>query len=144
MSRLQPNHRLRKKKDSMDILVEDNEMVRPISNASGGETFCISLALALAMAEFAGENGGVDALFLDEGFGTLSGEPLMNAIDSLKRLGSTGKLLGIITHVSEVIDAFDLKLVATKRKTMSELSGPGVHHEMISDEKQSGRSKSNA
>ena len=130
METLQPDKRLYAEEDSMDIMIregEGDEMVtRPISNASGGETFCISLAMALAMAEFASENGGVDALFLDEGFGTLSGDPLMEAISSLKMLRKTGKLLGIITHVDTVIKEFDIELKAKKTGRRSTMTGPGV------------------
>ncbi len=77
------------------------------------------------MAEFTGKNG-IEALFLDEGFGTLSGDPLRNSITSLKRLGNTGKLLGIITHVNGVIEEFDLRLAASKSGKVSKLTGPGV------------------
>ena len=130
MAMLEPDQQLILRDDeSMEIFVQEGEIVRPITNTSGGETFCISLSLALAMAEFAGKNGSIEALFLDEGFGTLSGEPLRNAITSLKRLGATGKLLGIITHVEDVIKEFDLKLTATKQRKTSRLSGPGVSRE---------------
>ena len=126
MEKIQPDYRLVQRDDSMDILVQEDTVVRPISNTSGGETFCISLSLALAMAEFAGQNGSVEALFLDEGFGTLSGAPLMDAINALKRLGSTGKMLGIITHVEAVIREFDLRMEAKKVRKSSTLTGPGV------------------
>lgn len=126
MAMLEPDQQLvLNKEKSMDILVQEGEIVRPISNTSGGETFCISLSLALAMAEFTGKNG-IEALFLDEGFGTLSGDPLRNSITSLKRLGNTGKLLGIITHVNGVIEEFDLRLAASKSGKVSKLTGPGV------------------
>ncbi len=98
---------------------------REIGNFSGGEKFIISLSLALAMAEFAGQNGDVECIFLDEGFGTLSGEPLLDAINALKRLSSTGKMLGIITHIETVIQAFN-KIEAQKIGEKSRLYGPGV------------------
>ena len=111
----------------MIIEISEDDVVRPISNTSGGESFLISLALAMAMSELAGKKGKVGALFLDEGFGSLSGEPLRDAIDSLKQMGSSGMLLGIITHVQTVIDEFSLKLEAKKLKNQTFLSGPGVH-----------------
>lgn len=126
MAMLEPDQQLVLDKEKpMVILVQEGEIIRPISNTSGGETFCISLSLALAMAEFTGKNG-IEALFLDEGFGTLSGDPLRNSITSLKRLGNTGKLLGIITHVNGVIEEFDLRLAASKSGKVSKLTGPGV------------------
>ena len=137
MKLIQPEYCLVQKGDTMDILVQEEDVIRPISNASGGETFCISLALALAMAEFAGKGNNVGALFLDEGFGTLSGDPLSAAIVALQNLGQedpSGKLLGIITHVEPVIHAFDLKMEAKKVRKRSVLTGPGVSR-IVDDEK---------
>ncbi len=99
--------------------------VRELNNFSGGEKFIISLSMALAMAEFAGQNGDVECVFLDEGFGTLSGDPLVEAINALKKLSSTGKMLGIITHIDAVVNQFKC-IVADKRGERSILSGGGV------------------
>ena len=127
MESLQPNYKLVVEPGTMNIEISEDDVVRPISNTSGGESFLISLALAMAMSELAGKKGKVGALFLDEGFGSLSGDPLRDAIDSLKQMGSSGMLLGIITHVQTVIDEFSLKLEAKKLKNQTFLSGPGVH-----------------
>ncbi len=98
-----------------------------ISNMSGGERFIISLSLALGIAELASRNVQVDSLFLDEGFGTLSGEPLYQAINALKSLQSKGKMLGIITHIEPVIQEFDQKIEAVKKNGgTSILIGSGI------------------
>jgi len=81
--------------------------------------------LALAMAEFAGQNGDVECIFLDEGFGTLSGDPLIDAINALKKLSNTGKMLGIITHIEAVIQSFN-QIEAVKVGEKSMLKGLGV------------------
>lgn len=110
-----------------DINYPDSKDDRPINNMSGGEKFIISLSLALGIAELASRNVRVDSLFLDEGFGTLSGEPLMEAILALKSLQNSGKMLGIITHIDAVIKEFDLKIEAKKALSgVSQLKGPGV------------------
>ncbi len=104
---------------------------RLVTSMSGGEKFIISLSLALGIAEIASRNVRVDSLFLDEGFGTLSGEPLYESINALKSLQNSGKMLGIITHVSEVIDAFDQKIEAAPAKKnggYSELIGDGIEY----------------
>ena len=110
-----------------DINYPDSKDDRPVDNMSGGEKFIISLSLALGIAELASRNVRVDSLFLDEGFGTLSGEPLTEAIIALKSLQASGKMLGIITHIDAVINEFDLKIEANKTLNgTSELKGPGV------------------
>lgn len=112
-----------------DVNFPDPEEDRPVSNMSGGERFIISLSLALGIAEIASRNVKVDSLFLDEGFGTLSGKPLAEAINALKSLQSKGKMLGIITHVGEVIREFDQKITAVKNGGLSILEGSGISRE---------------
>lgn len=110
-----------------DTNYPDSKDDRPVSNMSGGEKFIISLSLALGIAELASQNVRVDSLFLDEGFGTLSGEPLFEAINALKSLQDKGKMLGIITHVDNVINEFDQRIVAVKESGgVSKLSGSGI------------------
>lgn len=110
-----------------DVNYPDSKDDRPVNNMSGGEKFIISLSLALGIAELASRNVRVDSLFLDEGFGTLSGEPLMEAIFALQSLQNSGKMLGIITHIDSVIREFSLHIEARKNISgTSELSGPGV------------------
>ena len=75
---------------------------RAVSTISGGESFLVSLSLALALSDI-GQRLSVDILFIDEGFGTLSGEPLQNAINTLRTLhNKAGRRVGIISHVEEL------------------------------------------
>jgi exonuclease SbcC len=75
---------------------------RAASTISGGESFLVSLSLALALSDI-GQQLVVDTLFIDEGFGTLSGEPLQNAINTLRSLHTrSGRHVGIISHVEEL------------------------------------------
>ena len=87
------------------ILVEDayqGGVKRPASTISGGESFLVSLALALALSEI-GQSLKVETLFIDEGFGTLSGEPLLNAINTLESLHeSNNRQVCAISHREEV------------------------------------------
>lgn len=73
--------------------------VRTSKNLSGGESFIISLALALGLSNMASHRMQVDSLFLDEGFGTLDDDALDVALDTLTTLQQTGKLIGIISHI---------------------------------------------
>ena len=81
--------------------------LRPVRTLSGGETFQASLALALALAdELAGLAAGgaakLDAIFLDEGFGTLDPESLDTVAATIESLGAGGRMVGIVTHVREL------------------------------------------
>lgn len=96
------------------ILLEDAYQgfeKRPACTSSGGEGFLVSLALALALSDI-GDSLSVDTLFIDEGFGTLSGEPLQNAINTLKTLRKkAGRHVGIISHIEEVQEKIPVKIV---------------------------------
>jgi exonuclease SbcC len=84
---------------------------------SGGETFFTSLALALGLADVvAMRSGGVrmDALFIDEGFGSLDAETLDMALDTLTALQSGGRLVGVISHVSELKERIPVRLEIVK------------------------------
>lgn len=105
LRRLSGRYQLRGVDGQYIILLEDaenNYRCRPVVTGSGGESFLVSLALALALAE-GGNNVSADILFIDEGFGTLSGEPLQRAVNLLRSLHSaSGKQVGIISHVEEL------------------------------------------
>lgn len=73
--------------------------VRDVKTLSGGESFLVSLGLALALSNLVSHKTQIESLFLDEGFGTLDENTLSMALDALERLNSTGKLIGIISHV---------------------------------------------
>ena len=114
---------------SLDFEVKDINFSEPraISNLSGGERFIISLSLALGISKFASRKVKVDCLFLDEGFGTLSGSYLTESVNALKRLSRENKMLGIITHVDAVINEFPQRILVKKLPGgTSSLSGSGI------------------
>ena len=98
---------------------------RTSRNLSGGESFIVSLALALALSHGMKEVK-VDSLFLDEGFGTLDEETLETVLDCLNRLRESGKLVGVISHVKTLRERIDARLTLTPGPGgHSALSGPG-------------------
>lgn len=100
--------------------------IRSAKNLSGGESFIVSLALALGLSGMASQNVRVDSLFLDEGFGTLDEEALETALDTLAGLRQDGKTIGVISHVSALKERIDLQLrVAPHTGGRSRISGPG-------------------
>ena len=78
----------------------DDENGRSCANLSGGESFIVSLALALGLSTLSGSDTSIDTLFLDEGFGTLDADTLEKVLSSLEQLRAEGKLIGIISHVN--------------------------------------------
>lgn len=89
----------------IDVFDSHSNKKRHITSLSGGETFQASLALALGLSEVVQqESGGIalDSMFIDEGFGTLDQETLETALDTLLSLKSSGRMVGIISHVSEL------------------------------------------
>ena len=98
---------------SLDVLDNYTGKLRPVSSLSGGESFKASLALALGLSDrISSISGGIqlDALFVDEGFGTLSDDALQEAIDMLRSLSSGGRLIGIISHRKELEEAIPQQL----------------------------------
>ncbi|MBC5992658.1 AAA family ATPase [Pontibacter cellulosilyticus] len=88
--------------DDLELLIVDTyqaEAVRPMNTLSGGESFLVSLALALGLSDLAGRRTQINSLFIDEGFGTLDAETLDAAITTLENLQESGKMIGIISHV---------------------------------------------
>ena len=101
-----PNYRLQ-------LNLVDNYMggeLRPVSSASGGETFIVSLALALSLADLSGSGVKIDSLFIDEGFGSLDQNNISIVVNALENLYSSGKQIGIITHVETLIDRVDARI----------------------------------
>jgi DNA repair exonuclease SbcCD ATPase subunit len=100
---------------------------RRTTNLSGGEKFLVSLSLALGIADFARRNVRVESLFMDEGFGTLDDETLEDVMNCLKSQQRQGKMLGVITHVNELVDSISQRIAAESLADgHSALSGPGV------------------
>lgn len=102
----------------LDIEVQDlwNAEARPAATLSGGEGFCASLALALGLAETVAAHAGarqLDALFVDEGFGTLDAATLDTAIGMLEGLQAGDRLVGVISHVAELRERITAKLEVT-------------------------------
>ena len=88
---------------------------------SGGETFICSLALALGLADAVKQGQGLESLFIDEGFGTLDQTYLQNVMSSLDRLRSSGKLVGIISHVTELRQRIPTQIHVIKGQSGSSL-----------------------
>lgn len=94
-----------------------NGSERSVNTLSGGESFKASLSLALGLAdEIQSDAGGIrlDTMFVDEGFGSLDGESLEQAIRALADLSEGNRLVGIISHVSELKEKIDRQILVTK------------------------------
>jgi exonuclease SbcC len=88
---------------------------RTAQNLSGGEKFIVSLALALALANMAGQNMKIDTMFIDEGFGTLDSDYLNVALTALSNLQSEGKLIGVISHLVELKERIATHIEVTSK-----------------------------
>lgn len=100
----------------IEVLVTGTGKVRPSSNLSGGEGFYASLALALGLSDVVQMHSGekkLDALFIDEGFGTLSPDVLDKALDVLNQLSAGDRLVGIISHVDKLDESIPQKIRVT-------------------------------
>lgn len=113
----------------LELCVLDNYQageIRSTKNLSGGESFIVSLALALGLSRMASKKVRVDSLFLDEGFGTLDEEALDTALETLVSLQQDGKLIGVISHVPALKERIATQIKITPRAGgKSEMSGPG-------------------
>ena len=114
----------------LELNVIDNHQageIRSTSNLSGGESFIVSLALALGLAAMASRKVQVDSLFLDEGFGTLDEESLEVALETLSTLQQEGKIIGIISHVPLLKERIGVQIQITAGLGgRSKILGPGV------------------
>ncbi|MDH3565854.1 MAG: hypothetical protein OEM61_00690, partial [Desulfobacteraceae bacterium] len=87
---------------------------RSIQTLSGGETFLVSLAMALGLSDIAGNGRKIESLFVDEGFGYLDDETLYKVVSTLKNLKKNGKMVGVISHVKRLEDEISTKIRINK------------------------------
>ena len=111
----------RREKAGLELCVIDhyNATQRSVKTLSGGETFEASLSLALGLSdEIQSYAGGIqmDSMFVDEGFGSLDEEALAQAMKALVHLTEGNRLVGVISHVSELKDQIERKLIVTKNR----------------------------
>jgi len=105
------------KRTGLDLVIHDarQDKERLVTTLSGGERFCVSLALALGLAEIVQSNQGgisIDTLFIDEGFGTLDGSRLDDVMNVLSNLKKHGRTVGLISHVDSMKQQITEKITA--------------------------------
>ncbi|WP_421716647.1 AAA family ATPase [Arcobacter arenosus] len=116
LSVLSPRYELQRATDSsklLDIEIIDGfqgDVVRGVNTLSGGESFIVSLSLALGLSSLASQKISIDSLFLDEGFGTLDSDSLELALNALNQLQSSGKMVGVISHVEALKERILLQI----------------------------------
>ncbi|MEF1229901.1 SbcC/MukB-like Walker B domain-containing protein, partial [Vibrio fortis] len=124
LQRLHGRYELKRKaEDGLELQVLDTwqgDVVRDTKTLSGGESFLVSLALALALSDLVSHKTSIDSLFLDEGFGTLDSDTLDIALNALDNLNASGKMIGVISHVEALKERVPVQLKITKH------SGLGV------------------
>ena len=120
---------IRDKNEPLELNVIDNYQageIRSTKNLSGGESFIVSLALALGLSRMASRTVRVDSLFLDEGFGSLDEDTLETALTTLAGLRQDGKMIGVISHVGAMKERITTQIIVQPvREGRSTLSGPG-------------------
>lgn len=102
---------------SLGLQVVDQDMgdeVRTVYSLSGGESFLVSLALALGLASLSSSRMKVESLFIDEGFGSLDPNTLNIAMDALERLHNQGRKVGVISHVQEMTERIPTQVRVSK------------------------------
>ncbi|MGB8168638.1 MAG: AAA family ATPase [Chthoniobacteraceae bacterium] len=118
--------------ESLNLIVVDRDMGderRSVHSLSGGESFLVSLALALALASLTSNRVRIESLFIDEGFGSLDPETLNTAMNALMHLEAQGRKVGVISHVTEMTDAIPVQIRVIKgRSGASRLVVPGAPH----------------
>lgn len=119
LSNLNPRYFIEKDREKdLELLIVDTfqaDTKRPMSTLSGGESFLVSLALALGLSDLAGQNTNIESLFIDEGFGTLDEKTLEDAIITLENLNNSGKIIGIISHVPALKEKITTQIRVTKK-----------------------------
>ena len=113
LQELSPRYQLQRIPDTLALQVVDMDMlneIRTIHSLSGGESFLISLALALGLSSLSSNRMKVESLFIDEGFGSLDSDTLRIAMDALERLQTQGRKIGVISHVAEMTERITVQI----------------------------------
>ncbi len=117
---ISPRYKLaRTAHDSLGIKVIDTDIMneeRSVHSLSGGETFLVSLALALSLSSFSSNKMSIESLFIDEGFGALDNDTLRTAMEALERLQGQGRKVGIISHLQDIIERISTKIKVVKEQ----------------------------
>lgn len=117
LRQLTARYRLERIGDTLALQVIDRDMCderRPALSLSGGESFLISLALALGLSSLASDRISVESLFIDEGFGSLDIETLRTAMEALSNLQTQGRKIGVISHVQEMTESIAVRVNVEK------------------------------
>jgi exonuclease SbcC len=118
LEQLSRRYQLERAAGSLGLLVIDTDMGderRSVHSLSGGESFLVSLALALGLAEMASNRLRIESLFIDEGFGTLDPDSLQIVMDALDRLQGQGRKVTVITHVQEMHERIPTQIQVHKK-----------------------------
>ncbi|WP_306523046.1 AAA family ATPase [Rheinheimera sp.] len=119
LDKLHSRYQLCRKADSeLELQVQDSwqaDVVRDTKTLSGGESFLVSLALALALSDLVSHKTRIESLFLDEGFGTLDPDTLETALAALDSLQSSGKMIGVISHVEALKERIPVQIKVQKQ-----------------------------
>ena len=110
-------YRLERVPETLALQVIDREMcdeVRTVHSLSGGESFLVSLALALGLSSLSSNRMRVESLFIDEGFGSLDAETLRVAMDALESLRTQGRKIGVISHVQEMTERIPVRVQVSR------------------------------
>ena len=106
--------------NTLGLQVLDQDMgneIRTVFSLSGGESFLVSLALALGLASLSSSRMQVESLFIDEGFGSLDPTTLNIAMDALERLHNQGRKVGVISHVQEMTERIPVQIKVSKENS---------------------------
>ena len=135
LEKLSNRYQLVRKGESLEIDVIDLDQageIRSAKNLSGGESFLVSLSLALGLSEMMSRRINIETFFLDEGFGTLDEDTLNIALSVLSKLRSAGKLIGIISHVGTLKDQIPTQIKLDRLPGgRSRITGPGVFNTRV-------------
>lgn len=114
---LSERYKLQRIPDTLALQVTDLDMLgetRAVHSLSGGESFLISLALALGLASLSSNRMNVESLFIDEGFGSLDADTLRVAMDALECLQTQGRKIGVISHITEMTERIATRIQVLK------------------------------